>query len=150
MRHVVWQATIYGRLLRLYPSRYRAFFGAEMLAVYMESARERSRHGWAALGSFLLTELRGLLKGAAAEWRAKWTSGDYLGVSRVSQNSEAALPAEVWMAEKHLELRLRQMVDAIAHHRFQQARSLSNAERDARENLRVIRQRYNLRDASAA
>jgi hypothetical protein len=148
MRHVVWQADLYGWLLRLYPREYRTLFGAEMLAVLTESARERRCQGQPASVSFLLTELLGLVEGAAVEWRAKWTSRDYLAASQVSQTGRAALPAEVREAERHLEVTLQQMVEAIAHHQFQQARSLSAAERDARENLRVLREQYNLQDAS--
>lgn len=121
-----------------------------MLTVFMDSARERRCRGWPASVSFFVTEALGLIAGAAVEWRAKWSSRDYLVVRESSQTGQAAIPAEIREAEQHLEVKLRQMVDAIAHHRFQQSRLFSNAEREARENLRTLRERYNFRDASAA
>ena len=139
MRHVERQSVLCAWLLRLYPVRFRILFGAEILAVSQQSAREPGR---------LLKEPIGLLRGAAFEWRAKWNSRDYLAANQALQ-AQPGLPAEVHEAEKHLERTLQSMVQAIAHHQFQQARSLSNAERDARENLRLLRERYNLRESPA-
>ena len=34
------------------------------------------------------------------------------------------------------------MVHAIANHQFEKARTLANQEREARENLRVLREKY--------
>jgi hypothetical protein len=141
MRHVGWQSVICGWLLRLYPARFRAILGAEMLVVCERSAREPGH---------LLRELLGLFRGAGTEWRVKWTSRDYLAVSEAAQTNQAALPDEIQNAEKYLEITLGQMVHAIAHHQFERARRLSNAERNARENLRLLRERYNLLDNPAA
>lgn len=55
-------------LLRLYPAAWRDAFAEEMAAVLEESSSDRRSHGWAAYCIFLITELSGLLRGAATAW----------------------------------------------------------------------------------
>jgi hypothetical protein len=55
-------------LLHLYPAAWRDAFAAEMAAVFEESSSDRRSHGLAAYCIFLITEVSGLLRGAAAAW----------------------------------------------------------------------------------
>jgi len=64
----------YRTLLRLYPADYRARFAAEMQNTFehaLEERRLRDRQVWM---RFLTAEFLSLLKGAAADWIAKWTT----------------------------------------------------------------------------
>ncbi len=61
----------YRALLRLYPMDYRTCFAAEMLSAFEAAANERRKQGMLRSGHFVLAELAGLLRGAAAEWMAK-------------------------------------------------------------------------------
>ena len=54
-------------LLRLYPRDYRTLFAAEMQAAFEIAAQEQP-----------VTEIIGLLRGAAAEWMAKRTSNPWV------------------------------------------------------------------------
>jgi hypothetical protein len=79
----------YRMLLRLYPADYRAMFAAEMERTFDQVAAERS----------VLTELIGLIAGAAAEWIAKWTTdrgerGRTLPDIRMMR--PPGIPKEVW------------------------------------------------------
>ena len=55
-------------LLHLYPPAWRDAFAEEMAAVFEESSRDRRSRGWAAYCIFFITELSGLLQGAATAW----------------------------------------------------------------------------------
>ena len=65
---------LYRMLLRLYPRDYKILFEGEMIRAF-ESA-SRSRRG--SRGRFLLNEILGLLRGAAAEWIAKRRSNPWV------------------------------------------------------------------------
>jgi len=56
---------VFASLLRLYPPEYRGQFAAEMAAVFQETCRDRREEGWLSYVLFLLTEVAGLLYGAA-------------------------------------------------------------------------------------
>jgi hypothetical protein len=62
---------IYDLLLRLYPTEYRALFGAEMSAVFDKTTRDRRRQGRIATAGRFLVEMTGLGLAAAREWIAK-------------------------------------------------------------------------------
>jgi hypothetical protein len=64
----------YQTFLKLYPADYTASFAAGMLDAFEKSAEDGRNHGGAVFVRFALTELTGLLMGAAAEWIAKLTS----------------------------------------------------------------------------
>ena len=64
---------LYRILVRLYPRDYKLVFEAEMLAAFDAAAQEhRGRTG------FLLAEIFGLIRGAAAEWIAKRRSNPWV------------------------------------------------------------------------
>lgn len=64
----------YQTLLKLYPVDYRASFSAAMLDAFGNAAEDGRHQGRAACVRLALAELTGLLKGAAAEWIAKFTT----------------------------------------------------------------------------
>jgi hypothetical protein len=45
-------------------------------------------------------------------------------------------------AQERVDANIAAMVHAIANHQFERARQLSNQEREARENLRLMREKY--------
>ncbi len=59
--------TAYESLLRLYPRAYREEFGEEMMQVFRQVRSEMKRENLIARWAFYLSELRGLLGGAASE-----------------------------------------------------------------------------------
>ncbi len=152
---------IYEVLLGLYPRDYREHFAAEMLAAFEEAFEDRRRQG-RPRARFVAAELAGLVMGACFEWIAKITTDvsvrgrvvpDRLlmrppGVSWEAHYgpSSSMIPEEVRAAEQHVDLLVQRMVYAISHHDFERAREYSNQEREARENARVLRQRYHLSD----
>src|SRR6266568_3665078 len=128
---------IYGVLLRLYPRDHRVLFASEMLRVFEQAAEERRGRGWNVLILFTLTELAGLMRGAGTEWIARSTPREVplAPIHPVDELTEA---------QRHVDLLVKNMVDAIATHRFPKARSLADAERSAREQLRLLQQKYNI------
>jgi hypothetical protein len=152
---------IYQALLGLYPRDYRDRFAAEMLAAFEESLEELRAHGRTAW-DFALSEFAGLVAGAALEWIARITTdasvrGRILpdrrrmrppGVCWEAHYGPAAslVPEEVREADRNVNLLVERMIHAISHRDFERAREFSNQEREARENARLLRQRYHLAD----
>jgi hypothetical protein len=153
----------YETLLRLYPRDFRASFTSEMLTAFEKSARDCRAQGLSAYLRFALKELMGVMKGVCAEWIAKlatdrslrgrslpdrlmmrppgvpWEA--YYGDALV-ESPRSALPSEVMEAQRSTELLVQRIVHAIAHHGFEGARAYSYQERQARENLRLLREKY--------
>lgn len=152
----------YAALLRLYPRDFRALFASEMLTAFEKTAEERRTCGRAAFVRFTVNELAGVVIGAGAEWVAKFTTdrsrrGRHLpdrllmrpsGVSWEAHYGTALLPIpeELRQAQSHTEFLVNRMVHAIATHDFEGARSYSYEERKARENLRLLREKYHIGD----
>ena len=61
-----------------------------------------------------------------------------------AQVGSASLPEEVAEAEKQIRATVHQMENAIARHEFEKARLCSDQERVERENLRKLREKYDL------
>jgi len=61
---------------------------------------------------------------------------------------QTTLPAEVSEIQKRIKFIVHRMESAIANHEFEKARFYSDEERKERENLRQLRERYNLDDTS--
>jgi hypothetical protein len=149
-------------LLRLYPRDYRAMFAAEMSSAFEEASAERRRQGWGVYARFALAELKALTMGAGIEWVAKLTTDSSVrgrtlpdrllmrppGVSWDAYHAGAFLnvPGEVSRAQEHTELLVKRIVHAISHHDFTGARRYSDEECQARENLRLLRRKYDLSD----
>src|SRR6202142_3210880 len=61
---------------------------------------------------------------------------------------QTTLPGEVSDIQKRIKFIVHRMENAIANHEFEKARFYSDEERKERENLRVLREKYNLDDTS--
>src|SRR5712664_343588 len=61
---------------------------------------------------------------------------------------QTTLPGEVADIQKRIKFIVHRMENAIANHEFEKARSYSDEERKGRENLRQLREKYNLDDTS--
>ena len=61
---------------------------------------------------------------------------------------QTTLPAEVADIQKRIKFIVHRMENAIANHEFEKARFYSDEERKERENLRQLREKYNLDDSS--
>jgi hypothetical protein len=152
----------YEILLRLYPRDYRAMFAPEMSSAFEEASAERQCRGWGVYACFALAELIGLIMGAGIEWLAKLTTDSSVrgrslpdrllmrppGVSWDAHYAGAfpSVPEEVSKAQQRTELLVRRIVHAISHHDFTGARRYSDEERQAREHLRRLRQKYDISD----
>ena len=102
----------------------------------------------------------GLALGAGVEWIAKLTTDasqrgrslpDRLlmrppGVSWDAHYAGAFVPEEVSRAQQRTQLLVQRMLHAISHHDFQGARRYSDEERQARENLRILRAKYQINE----
>lgn len=124
--------------LLLYPRDYRDQFAEEMILVFEEASAEASSHGWAWQMRFLFGEFAGLV-GASVRARIEPRSV----VPAPAQNSTARwVPKDLADAQRRVDETIAGMVHAIANHQFERARFFSNQERVARENLRILRERY--------
>src|SRR5512133_1865831 len=61
---------------------------------------------------------------------------------------QTTLPSEVAEIQKRIKFIVHRMENAIANHEFEKARFYSDEERKERENMRVLREKYNLDDTS--
>ncbi len=61
---------------------------------------------------------------------------------------QTTLPGEVADIQKRIKFIVHRMENAIANHEFEKARFYSDEERKERENLRQLREKYNLDDTS--
>jgi ATP-dependent Clp protease ATP-binding subunit ClpC len=61
---------------------------------------------------------------------------------------QTTLPSDVADIQKRIKFIVHRMENAIANHEFEKARFYSDEERKERENLRVLREKYNLDDTS--
>jgi hypothetical protein len=149
--------------LRLYPRDFRASFTAEMLTAFDRGADDRRAHGRSAYIRFALIELIGVMMGAGAEWFAKLTTDRSLrgrslpdrlmmrppGVPWEAYYGDAlvgvpenALPNEVMEARRRTAWLVERILHAIAHHDFEGARTYSYQECQARDQLRLLREKY--------
>lgn len=86
--------------------------------------------------SFSFAEMTGLIAGAAEAWLAPKHAPE------ASTAHSSYLPQEVLQAQQRVDANVAAMVHAIANHQFERARVLSNQEREARENLQMLREKY--------
>ena len=140
---------IYGILLRLYPQSHRTSFGGEMSAAFAQSLEDSRGKGWIALARFLTGELSGLLAGAVAAWLSGKPADAPVDLTRmrppgVPRESYATAVDEVLAAQKLVDFNVHRMQRALAAHAFVEARFYSDEDRRARQNLRIVRERYNI------
>jgi hypothetical protein len=138
---------VYGAFLRLYPREYRDLFGAEVLSVFAQAAREQRARGLGSWVWFLVTELSGAVLSAAGHWIDRFGARphpEYEGATR------GGLFGAVQEAQYRVDLNLRKMTQAIANHDFAGARAYSIEDLKAREELRRLRDRYGFDDDELA
>jgi hypothetical protein len=131
-------------LLYLYPQRHRELLGAEMQAVFEQRAQEHRLLGPLSYLRFVLLEAGGLVLQAAIAQFANATHRPYLENNLGNLVPLQDLPAEVVEAQNRVAVNLNQLLFAISHHQFVEARFYSNEERKARENLREVREKYGI------
>ena len=125
-------------MLLLYPRGHRDRFAEEMLNVFEEAFAERHQHPWSWSVRFALSEVTGLVAGAAEAWLTPKPT------SEVRTTPYSNLPQELIEAQQRVDSNIAGMVHAIANHQFETARNHSDAERRARESLRMLREKYGL------
>jgi hypothetical protein len=130
----------YQFMLLLYPRGHRDQFAEEMAGVFEEARNERLYQGWAWYARFAFSEMAGLIGGAASAWFDQRRSPE----ASIASGSGDTLPHDLLEAQQRIDLNIARMVHAIANHQFEKARVYSNEERRARENLRLLRQKYGL------
>jgi hypothetical protein len=124
--------------LLLYPRDLRDQFAEEMIHVFEEASAESRAQGRAWYVRFAVAEITGLIGGAARAWLDR----------RSAAPAPAQSPAPGWMpqelveAQQRVDANIAAMVHAIANHQFERARLLSDKEREARENLRMLQEKY--------
>jgi hypothetical protein len=127
--------------LLLYPREHRDQFAEEMIQVFEEASAESRAQGWAWYVRLAFAEITGLMGGAAGAWLAPEPAP---GVPVTSASRHT--PHELIEAHRRIDENIAGMVHAIANHQFERARFLSDQERQARENLRVLREKYQVDD----
>jgi len=134
MRHA------YRFCLLLYPRRHRDQFADEMLGVFEEAFADRGAQGRSWYIRFAFAEISGLIAGAAEAWLTPKTAAKQAPEQRTESTS--SLPQDLVEAQRRVDANIAGMVHAIANHQFERARKHSNQEREARENLRGLREKY--------
>jgi hypothetical protein len=130
----------YKFLLLLYPRGHRDRFAEEMTGVFEEASAESRAGGWAWYIRFSCSEMAGLIAGATDAWLTQKLTQKPM--PQAPSTSSSYLPQELLQAQKRVDANVAAMVYAIANHQFERARTLSNQEREARENLRILRDKY--------
>jgi hypothetical protein len=122
----------------LYPRQHRDQFAEEMLSVFDEASAERRERRWTWSVRFAFAEVTGLVAGAAEAWLAAKQGPE------VRTASCSNLPQELIEAQQRVDANIAGMVHAIANRQFERARNHSDAERRARESLRMLREKYGI------
>jgi hypothetical protein len=140
---------LYKLLLRFYPREIRVTFATEMLAVFDQAAEERRGQGTAAYARFAAGELAGLLLQAVTTRisRRRPDPAVDLGAMRppdVSRETYAAAIDELLEAKQRFAFTLARMQKAISQNDFRQARYYAEEDRQAREHLRLVQQKYGI------
>jgi hypothetical protein len=127
----------YKFILLLYPRGHRDQFAEEMTGIFEDAFAERLGQGWGWSVRFAFSEVAGLIGGAAGAWFHRNTVP-------ATTPSESGRPKDLVEAEQRINWNIARMVHAIANHQFERARMHSDQERLARENLRVLREKYGM------
>jgi len=131
----------YQFILLMYPRGHRDQFAEEMTSVFEEAFAERRGQGWNWSVRFALAEVTGLIGGAAGAWFHRNTVP---ATTPSDTSSDMGLPQDLVEAQQRVNWNIARMVRAIANHQFERARVHSDQERLARENLRVLREKYGM------
>jgi hypothetical protein len=128
----------YKFILLLYPRGYRDQFAEEMTGVFEEASAKSRAQGWAWHVRFSCAEFAGLIGGAAGAWTASPSTAPIPAQSPARR----WMPEELAEAQQRVDANVAAMVHAIANHQFEKARALANQEREAREKLRLLREKF--------
>ena len=121
----------YSMGLILYPTDFRAQFGAEMVAVFEQAAAQRRGRGRVCVLLFFVKEMLGLVAGAARE--------RVFHDSEIRAQNDPPFPSDVADAERYLEIVSRRLTHAIKNHEFSNARYYKEQDRKARALLAQLR-----------
>lgn len=128
----------YKFILLLYPRGYRDQFAEEMTGVFEEASQESRAQGWAWQVRFAFAEIAGLIGGAAGAWLPRQSAAPIPAQTPAGR----WMPQELAEAQQRVDANVAAMVHAIANHEFEKARVLANQEREAREKLRLLREKF--------
>jgi len=141
---------VYGVFLRLYPREYRDLFGPEVLSVFAQAAEEQRARGWSTWAWFMASELSGALVSAGGHWIDRFSARRRAADPEVAGARRRGLFSALDEAQNRIDLNLKRMEHAIAHHDFAAARAYSIEDLKAREELRRLRDRYGFGDDEMA
>jgi hypothetical protein len=141
---------VYGVFLRLYPREYRDLFGPEVLSVFAQAAEEHRERGWSVWAWFMVSELSGAVMSAGGHWIDRFSARRCAAGPEAAGARRSGLFSVLDEAQNRVDLNLRRMEHAIAHHDFAAARAYSIEDLKAREDLRKLRDRYGFDDDELA
>src|SRR5579863_5097575 len=141
---------VYGAFLSLYPREYRELFGPEVLNVFAQAAEEHRSRGLGVWAWFMVSELSGAAISAGSHWIDRFSARRQAATPEVAGATRSGLFGVLREAQNRVDLNLRRMEHAIAHHDFVAARAYSIEESKAREDLRKLRDRYGFDDDEMA
>jgi hypothetical protein len=141
---------VYGVFLCLYPREYRELFGAEVLNVFAQAAEEHRARGFGVWVWFMVSELSGAVVSAGSHWIDRFSARRQAVAHEPAGARPSGLFSAVDEAQNRVDLNLRRMEHAIAHHDFVAARTYSIEDLRAREDLRRLRDRYGFDDDEIA
>ena len=134
----------YRFFLLLYPLEHQDQFADEMTAVFEAARAEGCMRGWTWYMRFAFAEMNGLIAGAASTWFTQRFRNKPAPQSSGAAASPCALPQELIDAKQRVDLNVAGMIHAIATHQFAKARFHSDEERQARECLRLLQDKYEI------
>jgi hypothetical protein len=141
---------VYGVFLSLYPREYRELFGPEVLNVFAQAAEEHRARGLGVWAWFIVAELSGAVISAGSHWVDRFPARRNSAAPEFAGATGARLFSVVQEAQNRVDLNLRRMEHAIAHHNFVAARAYSIEDLKARDDLRKLRDRFGFDDDEMA
>jgi hypothetical protein len=141
---------VYGIFLSLYPREYRELFGPEVLNVFAQAASEHRARGLGGWAWFMVAELSGAVISAGRHWIDRFLARRNSAAPEFAGATGTRLFSAVQEAQNRIDLNLRRMEHAIAHHDFAAARAYSIEDLKAREDLRKLRDRFGFDDDEMA
>lgn len=137
---------VYGIFLSLYPREYRELFGPEVLNVFAQAAEEHRARGLGVWAWFMVSELSGAVISAGSHWIDRFSARRHSATPEVAGSTRTGLFNTIQEAQNRIDLNLRRMERAIAHHDFVAARAYSIEDLKARADLRNLRDRFGFDD----
>jgi hypothetical protein len=141
---------VYSVFLGLYPRAYRDLFGPEVLNVFAQAAEEHRARGLGVWVWFMVSELSSAVISAGTHWIDRLRAQRRSAIPEAAGARRSGLFNVIEDAQNKVDLNLRRMEHAIAHHDFIAARAYSIEDLKAREDLRKRRDRYGFDDDEMA